>query len=232
MKVDLGNGFFLFDRRPTAWVDTNIVLEIESAHDIIQARRNGTPADVEYRRMRMQDSLYMAIVLAGQRALTVTYNHEIENNLRHFFKDERQKWWSWILTQLWWNEGNERGGVFEDWASHTTSAMNIGPDGKRPNKNARDRFMRETCLQWRIPYITHDGPSYDRAKTMDGLDVVRSAEYAERFAPRVAARDLFFARLDGALMRFIAKGTSPEHRERRRRFDTEVIRRFFVHIWP
>jgi len=80
--------------------------------------------------------------------------------------------------------------------------------------------------------LPEDGPSYKKAKRMDGLDVLTPAEYAERFVPRFAARDLFRGRLDGALMRFIAKGTSPERQERRRRYDTAVIRRFFLYIWP
>ena len=97
MFVTLENGTILTDRVPVAWIDTCVMLEVDSAGDIMPAKRQGIAADVEYRRLRTQGTLWLATAFALGNAVTLSYSHEFIRNLRKHTEDpELFKW-----TQCW-----------------------------------------------------------------------------------------------------------------------------------
>lgn len=245
------------DRARTHWIDTNVMLEVYSHGDLYQewAMQQctrppglGRARDPERRRLLMQGSLWMAMVLCRLRAVSVTYQHE---NLRNILRlappdSEVGGWTSTIVWQL----GD--GGVFSGWDRLMTTS------GKALSDRNRDRLIVRACaanpITTPIPGITPEreqimaealaeirvnapGPlvlvtrdrQVLREATAAGVDAVDPETFAARTMTRDAARAMFEARLEQALDRYIARG--PLNEWRLRVYATDRVRQLYTVVW-
>ena len=193
-------------REITLWIDTCVCLEVDSHGDIFDEadkHLRGEAADVEIRRVRMQESLWMAMALCMKDVVTVHYLHETVNNLLRIAPpgSGRGAWTSAILYML----GD--GGVFAGW--HRCAEQ----DGAQLKNRARDRLMIETCRNEHLVLVTRDEEVIIEAHA-EGVTAMRPGEYASTVLPREAARKMFMERIVVAGQRYVDAGP-PEERERR-----------------
>lgn len=192
----------------THWIDTNVMLEVYSHGDLLEAFENwqrgrGTIAVVERRRVRMQDSLWMAMALCRAGARSITYEHE---NLRNILRlappsSSRGAWTSAILYIL----GD--GGCFDGWEQHMTN------DGIALTNPQRDAHMISECRDNGWVLVTNDvEANAEAART--GVDAATPAVFAARYLTREDARRMFAQRLGDAAIRYVVAGTSRERNMR------------------
>ena len=241
----------------THWIDTNVMLEVYSHGDLYFewalrecSRPPGlnTRANPEGRRVLMQGSLWMAMVLCQMRVSTLTYQHE---NLRNILRlappdSEVGGWTATIVYQL----GD--GGVFSGWERTMTTS------GEQLSDRDRDRLIVRACsagvITTPIPGITAErmqlmqqaldtirehtpGPLVLVTRDADlirragaaGVDTADPETFAARTMTRDAARAMFTARLEQAINRYIARG--PLHQWLLRVLVTERLRDLYAAIW-
>ena len=219
MAIIAVDGMVISDQPPIAWVDTNVMLEVYTFGDIIHAKRTGTAAEVEVRRVRMQGTLWMAMALCQQSALTLSYSHE---GTRNFAKhcppgSDLYEWSRLILFVL------HDGGVFAGWTDATTST------GSDLGNGPRDTRMAELCAGAHpMTLITWD-PGAARKARARSARAVEPQEYAAEVLVRSLAERLFMARLDIALARYVESGP-PEQRDVRSR-KVRGVRPVYEYIW-
>jgi len=245
------------DRARTHWVDTNVMLEVYSHGDLYeewamqQCTRPpglGRARHPERRRVRMQDSLWMAMALCQERAVSLTYQDE---NLRNILRlappdSEVGGWTSTILYQL----GD--GGVFGGWDRLMTTS------GTGLSDRDRDRLIVRVCapnpITTPIPGITREreqlmrealdtireqtpGPltliTRDEQVIREGLEAKVDAATPETFAARTmtrgVARAMFESRLEQAISRYIARG--PLDKWLLRVYAMDRLRQIYAAVW-
>lgn len=206
------------ERAPSAWIDTNVMLEIYSFADIIDAKRSRTDADVETRRIRMQGTLWAIMVLCSQQAVTLSYSHE---GMRNFARmspvgSDLHAWSGTILFVL------DDGGVFDGWMGAITST------GSDLTNRQRDRHMIEICATSRLLLLTRDEQVIDEAKAA-GVIAMTPEAYAVTVMPRSLAERMFMDRLDVAARRYVENG--PADRREQWVRNMKAVRATYQYIW-
>lgn len=212
------DGVLVSERPPGAWLDTNVILEIYSFGDIIDAKRNRTGEDVETRRVRMQGTLWLATILSLAQAVTLSYSHEGLRNLARMCPpgSDLQAWSRTILSVL------GQGGVFDGWIHAATDT------GAGLSNRQRDRHMIEMCRKNRWVLFTRDRRATDEARAV-GVQALTPEDYAVQFMPRSLAERYFMQRLDAAIRRYVARG--PDAERTQRAVDMWPLRAVYEHLW-
>jgi hypothetical protein len=239
------------ERPRTHWVDTNVTLEVYSHGDLYAEWRRRVlsgDGDPEGRRLRMQGSLWMAMALCQQQAVSLTYQHEnLRNILRLASPDsEAGGWTSTILYIL----GD--GGVFGGWDRLMTASGATLSDADRdrliiricaPNPVVtpipgitpeRVRLMAQALARIRetvpgpLVLVTRDADLIRRAR-VENIDAEEPEAFATRTLTREAARAMFERRLEQAISRYIARG--PLHSWLLRGYAMDRVRELHAAIW-
>jgi hypothetical protein len=239
------------DRARTHWVDTAVMLEVYSHGDLHKEwalRELGAHADPEGRRLRLQGALWMAMALCRLRAVSLSYQHE---NLRNILRlappdSDVGDWTATIVYVL----GD--GGVFQGWdrlmtssgerlsdrdrdrliiracASHpiTTPVPNITPERARLMADALATIREHTPGP--LALVTRDADLIRRARA-EGIDADEPEPFAARTLTRDEARQMFDARLEWAMARYVARGPFDEWLLRVRAM--EPVRQVHDAIW-
>jgi hypothetical protein len=196
MLIELPGGRRVSTTPPFAWVDTNVMVEMFSFADLMEAKQNGTPAQLEDRRVRMQGSLWMAITLCLSKAFTVSYQHESLRNLTRQLQPGTHLYsWSRVSTFLFFD-----GGLFDGWHSEVTLAGE-----EITSATQRDNFMVEQCAKMGMKLFSRDQRALEKARAL-GVDAVEPQEFADRLCPRGLAEKYFTQRMDAALKLCAEKG--------------------------
>lgn len=191
--------------RATIWIDTNVMLEIFTFGDFFfdllkgdsaqkLASREGRILDdaqaaAKRRRLRIKNSLWMAMALCHERAVTISYQHEVfRNALKVAPPDTKLA----LPTKALFNALMPNG-LFDGWTMIHTNA------GASLSNKQRDRLMVDTCRDEALLFISRDVGAIEYAETQGVLGVYPE-HYAAGIMPLLDARKMFLARLDRAAL--------------------------------
>lgn len=213
-----------FDPRCKRRIDSNVMVEVYSQGDLYDAVENPRPAPAatpEERRQRIRGSLWMAMALCTRNEITVSYTHEIVNNVVKVGPPDSDAGdrTSALLRAL------ESGGVFEGWGRAGET------EGAELGNRARDRRIRTECVRAGLKLITRDGLLTKEARG-DGIEVRTPEDFAARVLTLAKAREIFMGRLDRAVAWYrAAKSIVAEHRYRNISENLDMIRAEYGAIW-
>lgn len=189
--------------RATIWIDTNVMLEIFTFGDFfcdllkgdaarrIAEREGRTLADpfaaAKMRRLRTKHSLWLAMALCQENAVTISYQHEVFRNL---FKIAPPDTKLALPTKALFNALIPNG-LFDGWTHIETNA------GSGLSNKARDRLMVDTCRDEALLFVSRDVEAIEYAATQGVLGMYPE-DYARDVLSLADARKMFMARLDQA----------------------------------
>lgn len=216
MIIEAG-GMRLSTKLPFAWVDTNVMIEMFTFGDIMDAKRNHGADKVEERRLFMQGSLWMATLLAEGNALTQSYAHEwLDIAQKHCPPGSDLLEWAKVTAFLF-----SDGGLFRGWEQNMVS-------GAKPRGNAADILMVEECKRVGMKLISRDAGARKRAEAL-GVEAFLPEKWAEALAPRSLAERYFMPRLDAAL-KLYSDGCPPERSDACAK-TVRAVRALYQYIW-
>ena len=152
------------DRKPVAVLDTNVLLDIYSVHDVFGlyggrlAGDAGSKFDLDapdlvYRRARARESLLLAMHLHKAKAATFSLHSEPLAQLTRLVPDDSRAkpgtdyTSDFTRTFLWYVKDY----LLPDWESQ----ISAGPDGKRAN--GADQALVDVAASLGVPLITNEG---------------------------------------------------------------------------
>jgi hypothetical protein len=207
-------------RAPSAWIDTCVVVEIFSHGDVWEAHEKTTQAlTIEERGLRMRGSLWFAMALVQQQAMTIHYHRETERVIRKLapLGSNSATWVSAIVHDL-------DPILFNGWHRQATwyGEVQDGTETETSDRE-RDRRMIRMCQDEGWVLVTRDGIKRDgsiktngvfhRARVA-GVDVKTPEEYAREVVRLDEARAMFNDRLRLALFRYYTVGPDNERDQR------------------
>jgi hypothetical protein len=200
-------------------MDTNVMLEIYSFADIMEAKLHRTAADVEARRVRMQGTYWLATILSLGQTVTLSYAHEGLRNLARMCPpgSELQAWSRTIYFVL------GQGGVFDGWIDVATNT------GAGLTNRQRDKHMIDLCRKSKMLLFTRDRRATREARAL-GVQAMTSEEYAIQQMPRSLAERYFMQRLDAAIQRYTAPSADGKL-PMRAAGDMQPLRAVYTYLW-
>jgi hypothetical protein len=222
-------------RAPSVWIDTCVVVEIFSHGDLWEAHEKvGQALTIEERALRMRGSLWLAMALVQQQAMTIHYYRETERIIRKLAPpgSNSATWVSAIVHDL-------DPFLFDGWERQTTWYGEVQDGTEIATTNPiRDRRMIELCRNERWVLITRDGIERDGGIRTDGVfyraraagvNVRTPEEYARGIIRLDEARAMFDSRLRAALSWYYTSG--PENERDQRAEKVSNIRSGYEAIW-
>ncbi len=173
---------------PTLFVDSNVINELFTFVDLERAlgavvHTEGLVADVEARRLRARDSLWMSMALDDEGVASISLGHEPFG-----FATRRAppgSWGGdWVTAWLYF----VREYVCPGWK---LAALNANAGGTAAN----DTLIAGYCAKQGIPLVTRDAGLVKKAESQ-GVSVVSPGTLAARRLRLEEARERFFARYD------------------------------------
>jgi hypothetical protein len=202
-------------RGVSAILDTNVVLEIYSIHDLFEAYDRTGADDVDapelvFRRARARDSLLLAMYFHATRAKTVALPQEFQRILTGRVPPEASEDARWHFTWLFWTFVHKQ--VLSGWKSNTVPGSD---DGLRGNK-CDDRLV-QIASDNSLPLITCEGMTIDgvvdakirKKATAAGVPVFTPREFWQGRLNAKEAIKFFGQRFDKGAPRYIRGSRSP-----------------------
>jgi len=224
-------------RRPSAWIDTCVILEIFSHGDLWAAyERPDQALTIEDRRLLMRGSLWLAMALVRQQAMTIHYHRETLRNILRLASPDSDSG-TWVSTIV-----HDLGPfLFSGWERQTTWHGEVESKGgieRETSDRERDRQIVAMCRDERWVLVTRDGIRRNAAWRKEGLfhrargagiDVKQPEEYAGEVLGLEDARVQFNERLHDALSRYETSG--PPNGLDERTIKVRNIRDGYEAIW-
>lgn len=166
----------------TAIVDTNVLLEITSWHDVLNAYKNVEVEEPEtpymrHRRARVRESILLGIYLHKQKAVTYSLVSELVDLLARHAPPEARDFnteYAKVVIHYIFDD------IWRDWRK-------VGPDrgsGVEPRAHAADRELVRVAQAYRLPLITNEGNTPEGINENNGMRKLARANGVTLVTPK------------------------------------------------